>query len=965
VLCLSTICSISPVNTSLSLLSSSPNQRLASSSANQSANNLSPSSLNNKPTADNSLSLSAAKIFGGSPPSNPTKIAPTNPNERSPLPISSAVQFTHSGPVNTPGKSQEPIGAPVVEANGTIKYPGTDPCANGNSNCAHRWDIILYSQDANDYGGTFVAQPNNINGWGCGAFLCTGTSNAVIMEPMNIDLGSAGGSQTWFQFDIEFDQNCGLGICGNAVNCFCIWNNTGGAACSNVTYNEGNIQSSSAYTPGLPYTPGDAYEWHFYPTTTPDQVAFLIKDDTSGQIWFNYYTVPSTNLIYGTNCYSPAAGIETYIDNSSTTALTNFPEFQFYEGNDLHTITGVGGVSTIFGSSSLFYITCDFCFKSTGPSDGFALGLDQSFIENQNSGLWYWTTFQSYDEVQANITLKNDSLTTPINTTNDFQVQYTQNGCFECYVVNYFSDMNSTLSDIACRCLILPSDSGANVNVLGASTSSGRVPGELWCTNAYCSNSGISFSSYKNDPGAFLYYYELWLEQPFMNVIGGGTPSPNPTFSFETAPSKGIFDVGDSPNLTSITLLNVPQPIFVLPRSGVGYTSCVPIIFSGGMYSCGTLNPAERWSTGGPCQYETINHEQVFVCQTNSVASGINEITNINYYHEYLVMAAYTVNDGGTPITPTLNSTQAGFNYETQLTTTLTGYWLNAGAMYSVTSSLQGSTSTQRWEIASGEGSGTVTITLTVNFAYYHQYLTTFKYHVVGGGSPNPPTVTFDQFASISTLKATTAGAKAWVNSGSSYSYTNPLTGSNSTERWQAKAPSGTVTKSLTINPSYYDQFLVMFEYKVVGGGTPSAPTAKFTEFGSSASVTAGVGSVGWVDNGSIYTYTNPLVGSNSSQRWFTSSASGVIKSSTTIDPTYNRQYFVTFVASPSSDGTVSPSSNWFNSGSTITIKATANSGFTFSKWTTSTKNVVITNSKLATTTAKINGFGTITADFT
>src|ERR1700733_12229303 len=99
-----------------------------------------------------------------------------------------------------------------------------------------------------------------------------------------------------------------------------------------------------------------------------------------------------------------------------------------------------------------------------------------------------------------------------------------------------------------------------------------------------------------------------------------------------------------------------------------------------------------------------------------------------------------------------------------------------------------------------------------------------------------------------------------------------------------------------------------------------------------------------WVPGSShTITTTSPQSGTTGVQYvWSNWSDSGAISHSITVPPTattytanFNTQYQLTTQASPSADGTVTPpSGSYFASGATIPVTATANSGFTFSNWT-------------------------------
>ena len=85
---------------------------------------------------------------------------------------------------------------------------------------------------------------------------------------------------------------------------------------------------------------------------------------------------------------------------------------------------------------------------------------------------------------------------------------------------------------------------------------------------------------------------------------------------------------------------------------------------------------------------------------------------------------------------------------------------------------------------------------------------------------------------------------------------------------------------------------------------------------------------------------------------------------------TYDHQYQVIFTVSPSGSGTTTPSgTTWVNAGSTITITAAKTESYKFNIWS-NTGSITIANpiqgqgSNGSTTTATINGAGTITANF-
>jgi PKD repeat protein len=75
-------------------------------------------------------------------------------------------------------------------------------------------------------------------------------------------------------------------------------------------------------------------------------------------------------------------------------------------------------------------------------------------------------------------------------------------------------------------------------------------------------------------------------------------------------------------------------------------------------------------------------------------------------------------------------------------------------------------------------------------------------------------------------------------------------------------------------------------------------------------------------------------------------------------------QFQVTFAASPSGSGNVNPTgTQTYTASASVPITATATNGYTFSSWTFS-GSIQITNPVATSTTAQINGAGSITANF-
>jgi hypothetical protein len=311
-------------------------------------------------------------------------------------------------------------------------------------------------------------------------------------------------------------------------------------------------------------------------------------------------------------------------------------------------------------------------------------------------------------------------------------------------------------------------------------------------------------------------------------------------------------------------------------------------------------------------------------------------IVTANYIAQYLQTLSHSVSGGGSPTAPTFTANQSGSTSSQTLTTTPTGHYFDSGSSWSVTNPLEDSTGTERWD-TSQTTSGTISSAQTLAFTYYHQFSANFAYTVVGGGLPVAPTASFTQYGSSTSVNASASpGTQGWVDSGSTYSYTKPLDGSTSTERWDTNSATGSISATDTVNPSFYHQFQQTLSYTVTGGSAGySAPSFTTNQFGAfTLQVLTTTANGYWFDNDASWTVTNPLNGSTSSERWFSSqTVSGTISAAQTLKFSYSHQYYLTMQVNPSS-GETTPSSGFFDNSSVVQISATANAGYAFKNWT-------------------------------
>jgi len=313
---------------------------------------------------------------------------------------------------------------------------------------------------------------------------------------------------------------------------------------------------------------------------------------------------------------------------------------------------------------------------------------------------------------------------------------------------------------------------------------------------------------------------------------------------------------------------------------------------------------------------------------------------------------SYSVAGGGSGYSaPVLSYVSGGVHDNATLGTSPTTYNLDIGSAWNVKGTLGGSAAGERWQTGQQTG-GTASASQTIALTYYHQYSITASYAVVGAAGASP-LFTYTSFGTLVSTGTSTQPTPFWVDAGAAYALANPLRGSNSQERWTSQnTVGGTATSSASLTPTYYQQFLVGEQYSVVGGGSFSPPVVPYL-----ASYSFGVplsemltpqASSAWLDAGSQYGLTPSINASTSSssggtslpaatERWVTNVTSGLVAQGLMIDARYQNQYLVTLQPSASAAGSLSTAGGWYNAGSQLRVTATANNGWKFEYWGSST----------------------------
>ena len=374
-------------------------------------------------------------------------------------------------------------------------------------------------------------------------------------------------------------------------------------------------------------------------------------------------------------------------------------------------------------------------------------------------------------------------------------------------------------------------------------------------------------------------------------------------------------------------------------------------------------NSSEEWCLDSYCSDLNINSQN---------GGSISLV----YYDLFSQSVSDYIIGGGSPTIAlsyetapqTSGSTDSGLETSISLSPSVQTIWILRGTVASVPSSVSG-TSGQRWAAPPSENvSWTVSSSgqISSSITYYHQYQVSFSYSIIGGGSPSAPTVDYISFGAPQSITLTQATTSFWADSVSSWSVTNPLRGSTNSERWYTNAAtSGKISSDTTITLSYYHQFAFNASYSLFEGGTPTAPILTSTQFGSGyVSKLTTIPEVYWFDSGSSWTLTNPLVGSTSTERWYTNApAYGVVSGPESLGFVYYKQYLVQ-ISSLGSGSTTPSGTSWYNASSVIRLTANSNANYTFAFWDDNSSRITISNSSSDAIQAVINGPGTIEAVF-
>jgi hypothetical protein len=228
----------------------------------------------------------------------------------------------------------------------------------------------------------------------------------------------------------------------------------------------------------------------------------------------------------------------------------------------------------------------------------------------------------------------------------------------------------------------------------------------------------------------------------------------------------------------------------------------------------------ERWQ--GTTLLTTQSGSVLSMIHNGTVNSPIS-ITPV-YYHQYSVNIAFTFLGGSTS-----GLTLPGVSYQSFGTkgsvTNNTALWVDAGLQWTRPETIccPSAPTLERWEL-NNSTTGTYSSPTKVSSTYFHQFVETFVYSIVGQQPPPPPpqpSISYFNLGSAQQLTLTLAPQSAWADAITTYTATSVVSSSTSSQRWFAQAATGSIggpAPQNSVNVAYTQQYLLTIQ----GGGIPN-----------------------------------------------------------------------------------------------------------------------------------------------
>jgi len=321
-----------------------------------------------------------------------------------------------------------------------------------------------------------------------------------------------------------------------------------------------------------------------------------------------------------------------------------------------------------------------------------------------------------------------------------------------------------------------------------------------------------------------------------------------------------------------------------------------------------------------------------FSATSSSYTASTNSIS-VPAYEQVQNTFSATFNGGspGSGDSLTLTGTYLGAGSSTIVTLNSGNSWrasawsdYNTAATFPVSTANSGSS--EHWTI--GSAYSTTGLTAggnTYSQTYYHQYLQTLSYTVVGVGSPTAPTATGTALGVAYVPSLTTSATPYWFDALGSITFSTSAIGPG--EQWGPIPASISATSAHTQIVSMYHQYQVTFSQSGLDSSTASGTV--LTVNGTNVAYSSLPYTV-WVNSGDrlVYAYNATVASTTVGKQFVVGTVSPVsplvgISSAQTVTASYTTQYQLTMVTNL---GTTTPAvgNTWYNAGSTVTISATA-----------------------------------------
>jgi uncharacterized repeat protein (TIGR02543 family) len=212
------------------------------------------------------------------------------------------------------------------------------------------------------------------------------------------------------------------------------------------------------------------------------------------------------------------------------------------------------------------------------------------------------------------------------------------------------------------------------------------------------------------------------------------------------------------------------------------------------------------------------------------------------------------------------------------------------------------------------------------------------------------------------------AGFTVWANASDVYafSYVPQMVITPNAKQYLITSVTGNSTNSfLTASAPSTVIGAYKTQYYLTSTSTYGTPSPVNGWYDSGSSVSGFVASPVTVDNTTQYVCSGWSGTGSVPTTGTVSAVTFTINATSTIAWNWKTQYLVSFVVDPPTYGSTTPSGTtvWQDAGS-ISISASANYGYRFSSWSSNTTNIAFQFGTSSSTTATINGPGTITANF-